>query len=144
MKTKFQSKLCIDFFKDAECGPLSYPAGYILHNLYRKHQSKASKKTNICQEKEEFMTLLNSLHIDEPIAKDAALLVPKIVIYSRWTLAQQRPGNSRDSYGICESAGEEAKGLDPDRSKIRGEGGETDDPTSGPPVPQKGTPQESS
>ena len=34
------------------------------------------------------------------------------------------------------------KGLDPDKSEIGGEGGETDYPTSAP-LPQKGTPQES-
>ena len=61
--------------KDAERGPLNYLGGYILHNLYRKHQSKASKKTNICQGKEEF--LLNSLHIDEPVAKDAVFINAK-------------------------------------------------------------------
>ena len=58
--------------KDAERGPLNYLGGYILRNLYRKHQSKASKKTNICQEKREFMALLDSLHVDEPTAKDTA------------------------------------------------------------------------
>ena len=67
----------------------------------------------------------------------------RVVIYSRWTLANKGLGTQEISYGTCESAGEEAKGLDPDKSKIRG-GGETDDPTSGPPLPQKGTPQESS
>ena len=54
-------------------------------------------------------------------------------------------GTREISYGTCESAGEKAIGLDPDESKISGGGGETDDPTSGPPsLPQKGTPQESS
>ena len=64
--------------KDAERGPLNYPGGYIMRNLYRKHQSKASKKTNICQEKEEFMALLDSLHVDEPAAKDTAFISAKV------------------------------------------------------------------
>lgn len=55
-------------------GPLNYLGGYILRNLYRKYQSKASKKINICLEKEEFMALLDSLHVYEPIAKDTAFI----------------------------------------------------------------------
>ena len=43
-----------------------------------KNQSKASKKINICQEKEDFMALLDSLHVDEPIAKVRHLVVAKI------------------------------------------------------------------
>ena len=64
--------------KDAERGPLNYLGGYILRNFYGKNQSKASKKINICQEKEDFMALLDSLHVDEPIAKVRHLVVAKI------------------------------------------------------------------
>ena len=72
------SQKCVEIsLKDAERGPLNYLGGYILRNLYRKHLSKASKKTNICQEKEEFMALLDSLHVDEPIAKDTAFISAK-------------------------------------------------------------------
>ena len=63
--------------KDAERGPLNYLGGYILRNLYRKHLSKASKKTKICQEKEEFMALLDSLHVNETVAKDTAFISAK-------------------------------------------------------------------
>ena len=76
-KKPSSNQICAEIsqLKDAERGPLNYLGGYILHNLYRKHQSKASKKTNICQGKEEF--LLNSLHIDEPVAKDAVFISAK-------------------------------------------------------------------
>ena len=69
---------CVEIsLKDAERGPLNYLGGYILRNLYRKHLSKASKKTNICQEKEEFIALLDSLHVDDPVAKDTAFISAK-------------------------------------------------------------------
>ena len=73
------NQICVEIsqLKDAERGPLNYLGGYILHNLYRNHLSKASKKTNICQGKKQF--LLNSLHIDEPrYQRCSILLVPKI------------------------------------------------------------------
>ena len=73
------NQICVEIsqLKDAERGPLNYLGGYILHNLYRNHLSKASKKTNICQGKKQF--LLNSLHIDEPRYQGCSiLLVPKI------------------------------------------------------------------
>ena len=72
------SQSCVEIsLKDAERGPLNYLGGYILRNLYRKHLSKASKKTKICQEKEEFMALLDSLHVNETVAKDTAFISAK-------------------------------------------------------------------
>ena len=62
--------------KDAECGPLNYLGGYILHKLYRKNK-KSSKEAKICEEKEEFMALINSLHVDEPLGKDSAFISAK-------------------------------------------------------------------
>jgi len=59
--------------KDAERGPLNYLGGYILRNLYRKHKTKSSRETKICEEKEEFMALLNSLHVDKPVGKDSCI-----------------------------------------------------------------------
>jgi len=54
-------------------------------------------------------------------------------------------GTQEISYGTCEPAGEEAKGLDPEKSKIGGGGGGNRRPYQWtPPLPQKGTPQESS
>ena len=51
---------------------------YILHNLYRKHLSKASKKTNICQEKKEFWLYLTRFMLMSPLPRIQHLLLPKI------------------------------------------------------------------
>lgn len=52
------------YLKDAERGLLNYLGGYILRNLYRKNK-KSSKETKIGEEKEQFMALLDSLHVDQ-------------------------------------------------------------------------------
>lgn len=62
--------------KDTKRGPLNYLGGYILRNLYRKC-SKQSKKTNVNEEKEEFMALLDSLHITEPVGNDSSFISAK-------------------------------------------------------------------
>jgi len=62
--------------KDTERGPLNYLGGYILRNLHRKC-SKQSKKTNVNEEKEEFMALLDSLHVPEPVGNDSSFISAK-------------------------------------------------------------------
>lgn len=65
------------YLKGTEHGPLNYLGGYILRNLYRKCRNLSSKKTKVNEEKEDFMALLDSLHVDEPVGKDSSFISAK-------------------------------------------------------------------
>ena len=63
--------------KDTERGPLNYLGGYILRNLHRKCSKQSSKKTKVNEEKEEFMALLESLHVAEPVGNYSSFISAK-------------------------------------------------------------------
>lgn len=53
--------------KDCERGPLNYLTGYVIRSLFQKCRKRVAKQQN-SPETEEFIALLNSLHIDKEMA----------------------------------------------------------------------------